>query len=211
MLGTAFQFKNVARRRWGIVLVASLVTILSFGSVSRADATSAQQVSAAESNALAGPAVPPTQWVYIRSFVSDLNLGVSGSSPNNGAPIIQWKREGKQDQAWKFIKPTSSSTSSYIVNAGTSSWKAMGVSGGSKANGGKIIQWDYLGVADQIWRLEEVGTNSYQKIYYRLVNLNSDKCLAVPNGATTPVQAIQWDCSYNRPDQWWFLPPWPAS
>ncbi|WP_328474837.1 RICIN domain-containing protein [Actinoplanes sp. NBC_00393] len=200
MLGISLQVTGVGRRRLGTILAASLITVLSFGSATQAAPTPARQVNAAGA-----------EWVYIINYLTGSVLGVSNSSANNGAPIIQWKREGNQDQAWTFSEPLhTTNTFQSIRNGGTSKWMAMGVSASSTKNGGKIIQWNYLVLRDQMWWLRPAGKNSSGVPYYRIENLNSGKCVGIPNGTLQPVQAIQWTCSDDLPDQWWYLAPWSA-
>ncbi|WP_212992204.1 RICIN domain-containing protein [Actinoplanes auranticolor] len=145
-------------------------------------------------------------WSYIQNVRTGLYLAVSGSSDANGAPILQWeKRTGNQEQAWTFTETSYPAGYMAIRNAGTSSWKAMGISRSGLHDGAPAIQWDYRpGLEDQIW-----GFYGGTLGVYRLQNLNSGKCLAIPgSNPARGVHAVQWECSSNL-DQAWAVTSWP--
>ncbi|MFD7896902.1 RICIN domain-containing protein [Streptomyces sp. NPDC059743] len=78
----------------------------------------------------------------------------------------------------------------------------MDVANGSKADGARIQQWDCYGGTPEKWRLDVVSTINGVN-YYAFVNMNSGKCLDVPNGSTTPgVELQQWTCWSGDMQQW---------
>ncbi|HTJ72354.1 MAG TPA: RICIN domain-containing protein [Actinospica sp.] len=97
--------------------------------------------------------------------------------------------------------PTSGST--YTLKNGKSSY-LMDVSGGSTANGGKIIQWASNGGSNQKWTLKQVsGTSDV----FTVVSVNSGLCLEVPSSSTTEgVQLDQWTCNGGTNQEWAFDP-----
>ncbi|PYC79556.1 glycoside hydrolase [Streptomyces tateyamensis] len=83
-----------------------------------------------------------------------------------------------------------------LKNVGTA--MLMDVSGGSTANGGKIIQWASTGAANQQWTLTRVADN-----IFTLTSVQSGLCLDVPSRSTTAgVQLQQWTCNGGTNQQW---------
>jgi hypothetical protein len=77
-----------------------------------------------------------------------------------------------------------------LLTNNTTPAKALGISGSSQADGGKAIQWTHQpSNPDQQWIREANGDK------FRLINVNSQQCLAIPHGAPEHnIQAIQWTC-----------------
>jgi hypothetical protein len=76
----------------------------------------------------------------------------------------------------------------------------MDVSGGSIANGGKIIQWTNHSGTNQHWTLHQVSGN-----VFTVVNVNSGLCLDVPNSSSTQgLQLDQWTCTGGANQEWVF-------
>ncbi|MFE9018083.1 RICIN domain-containing protein [Streptomyces sp. NPDC007808] len=114
-------------------------------------------------------------------------LDVSGVSPDNGAPVIQWDWWGGDNQRWRL----EAVGDGYVRAVAQHSGKVLDVSGISPDNGAPVIQWDWWGGDNQRWRFESVADGVHQ-----LTAKHSGKVLDVSgispdNGA--PV--IQWD--------WW--------
>jgi hypothetical protein len=191
------------------LLAATILAVLGASVPAHADTTVApgpglHRVTLAELRAAAATDAAAVQWIFIVNVNSGLTLAVAGSDDDNGAPIIQYDmRPGQnaQEQAWMW-----SLVGDYIVmrNAGTSTWKAAGISRSSTANNAKAIQWTYTpGLQDQQWIVGEYNDDTY-----RFKNRNSGKCLAIPSSSTTRgTQAIQWTCS-NGLEQRWALYAW---
>lgn len=148
-----------------------------------------------------------TNWYRIMNWNSKLYLTVAAPADVNGSPIVQrGLLAGSQSQAWT-LTPGTVSGYSYLRNAATSSWKALGISGSSPSDGGKAIIWTYIsGLADQQWHQ---GLLLPGLLARPLVNLNSGKCLAIPASSTAAgVQAVQWGCRTGLADQYWVLTSW---
>jgi hypothetical protein len=114
-------------------------------------------------------------------------LDVSGISPDNGAPVIQWDHWGGDNQRWRL----EAVGDGYVRAVAQHSGKVLDVSGISTDNGAPLIQWDWWGGDNQRWLFDTVTDG-----VHRLVAKHSGKVLDVSgisrdNGA--PV--IQWD--------WW--------
>ncbi|WP_433796680.1 RICIN domain-containing protein [Actinoplanes sp. CA-252034] len=152
----------------------------------------------------AAQADPGDGWFSYQNTNSLLFLAVNGGSDANGAKIIQYHEEVQEptdqpipDQDWRIVPREGQWVT--LFNAGTSPWKVLGVSGGSKANGAKIIQWEYEeDNRDQQWDVVSAGGT---RVY--LLNRNSNKCLAIPAGShRVGEQAIQWTCNGGTEQIW---------
>jgi len=67
----------------------------------------------------------------------------------------------------------------------------MDVAGASLNDGADINQWTYSGNNNQRWRIESVGSG-----FYRVVSVNSSKCVDVVGNSTADGVAInQWPCN----------------
>ncbi|MFC0844130.1 RICIN domain-containing protein [Streptomyces noboritoensis] len=78
----------------------------------------------------------------------------------------------------------------------------LAVPGGSTQDGRGLIQWGCDVWPDQQWQFE-YAFSSGAISYYRVRNLNSGQCLAVPGADTTAGrQVVQWPCS-TLPDHYW--------
>jgi hypothetical protein len=78
----------------------------------------------------------------------------------------------------------------------------MDVAYGATVDGGRIQQWDCYGGTPEKWRLDVTSTINGVN-YYEVVNMNSGKCLDVPNGSTDRgVELQQWTCWSGDMQQW---------
>jgi hypothetical protein len=195
-------------RRLAAPLVVAVVAVLGAtvpAHASSIKAPSLHRVTPSEFEAMS-PEQLATTWWLIQNVNSGLFLTAAAPASTNGSPVVQRSLlPGSQSQAWTFTAGSVAGYS-YLRSAATSSWKALGISGSSTANGGKAIQWTYVsGLADQQWHQYYP---SMVDEYFELQNLNSSKCLGIPGSSTTAgVQAIQWDCR-GIGDQYWELYYW---
>ncbi|MCE3251513.1 MAG: Dextranase [Cellvibrio sp.] len=89
----------------------------------------------------------------------------------------------------------------YIITA-KASGKVLDVSEASSANGAGVHQWEYLGKANQQWRLEDAGDG----LYY-LVASHSGKLLDIQEGSTTEgAYAHQWEQAGVASQRWTLEP-----
>ncbi|WP_426503788.1 RICIN domain-containing protein [Dactylosporangium sp. McL0621] len=199
-------------RRLSAVLVLVTAGVLGTASPVHAEPAAAtlphgRVMSLAEVQAEVAAAPAETHWYRIMNWNSKLYLTVAAPADVNGSPIVQrGYLGGSQSQAWTLTAGTVEHYS-YLRSAATSSWKALGISGSSAANGGKAINWTYTpGLADQQWRQ---GLPLPGLLVYPLKNLNSSKCLGIPGSSKDAgVQAIQWDCRTGLGDQYWVFTSW---
>jgi hypothetical protein len=78
----------------------------------------------------------------------------------------------------------------------------MDVANGSTADGARIQQWDCYGGTPEKWRLDVISIIN-GIYYYAFVNMNSGKCLDVPNGnPASGVELNQWTCWSGAMQQW---------
>lgn len=134
-------------------------------------------------------------WMRIINVATGLGLGVAGSRPDDGAPIIQWGERPVRDQAWKLDLIGNGFVA--LRNANRDPWSTLGI------YNSKAIQFGYTAAADQMWCAVPVVVGRFM-----LVNKKSGKCLAIP--AANPeagIQAIEWPCN-GEDDQMWFLRFW---
>lgn len=91
-------------------------------------------------------------WTRLSSRYSGKCLGISGGSTAAGAQAIQWDCNGNPDQFVQFqwTGKTSGGWPVYHI-IDYNSGMCLGVSGGSTAQGAKVIQWPCNGNADQEW------------------------------------------------------------
>ncbi|WP_370417978.1 RICIN domain-containing protein [Streptomyces sp. QH1-20] len=99
-------------------------------------------------------------------------------------------------------KPGPSGATAYGWVRNVNSAHCLAVPGGSTENGIGLIQWGCGNWRDHYWQFE-YAFNSGGRSYYRLRNLNSGQCLAVPGASTNPgTQVIQWPCGTWKDHYW---------
>ncbi|MEV7024774.1 trypsin-like serine protease [Kitasatospora sp. NPDC093558] len=126
-------------------------------------------------------------------------LAIPASSKTMGEGAIQWGCKGLADQQWS-ARPVPNTGFVEIVSL--NSQFCLGVQGGSMTPGERAIQWECNGNADQQWTRQ---VDSYQdgEAVYKLVNHQSDQCLAILGGnANQGEKAIQWPCGENADHKW---------
>jgi hypothetical protein len=123
-------------------------------------------------------------------------LDVSGISPDNGAPVIQWDWWGGDNQRWRL----EAIGDGYVRAVAQHSGKVLDVSGISPDNGAPLIQWDWWGGDNQRWRLEPVADG-----VFRLLAKHSGKALDVSGISTANgAPVIQWDWWGGDNQRWEF-------
>jgi hypothetical protein len=75
-------------------------------------------------------------------------LDVPEASMEGGVRLIQWKRNGRFNQRWTFIK----TGNAYQIRSFKSGLN-LDINQESKKPGAKIIQWDPTGSSNQLWAL----------------------------------------------------------
>ena len=124
---------------------------------------------------------------------------VSGRSPANDGPVIQWAGfPGAANQQWKA---TDAGNGTFTL-AAAHSGKCLNVTGASADNFALIAQYTCAGGVDQQqWRFEPASTPGA----YRIVSVKSGKCVDVPGSSQDNVQLIQYTCANTAPNQQWKL------
>jgi Skp family chaperone for outer membrane proteins len=129
----------------------------------------------------------------ILARTSNLYLDVSGESKNNGAKVLQWTANNKDNQLWTLI-PTSGG---YGRIMSKNSGKVLSVEGGNGREGTKVVQWDINNQAYQEWKVEPVDG-----AWFQLVNRGTGKCLDVPGGSKNRgTELHQWGCQRTNRNQ----------
>lgn len=83
-------------------------------------------------------------------------IDVPEASMEGGVRLIQWKKNGRFNQRWKFIK----TGNAYQIRSFKSGLN-LDINQESKKPGAKIIQWDPSGSSNQLWTLESKTDNLY--------------------------------------------------
>jgi len=138
-----------------------------------------------------------TTYIYAGDRWTTSNLGASPlvwlpMTLSGGTVAVGWQNSWSLDVttgAWSGSSNPASGTTHYLTNG--KSGLVMDVSGGSTANGGKIIQWTSHGGTNQQWKLTQAAGG-----VYTLTNVNSGLCLEVPDHSTAQgTQLDQWTCN----------------
>jgi len=126
---------------------------------------------------------------------------VSENSKVNGASIVQWacnSNPSPGDGQVFTLVPQSPENYEIMAN---SSGKCMNVSGASKTNGAKVIQWTCEPVSNGIWHY--VALSGGNAGYVSFTANHSGQCLNVSGSSTSNgAQIIQWPCSGGFNEMW---------
>ncbi|HEV7589373.1 MAG TPA: RICIN domain-containing protein [Longimicrobium sp.] len=88
----------------------------------------------------------------------------------------------------------------YVIR-NAASYKVMDVSNAGCCNGAWIHQWDYEGLANQQWRITDIGGG-----YYKIVARHSGRALDVESASTSDGARIhQWTYGGLANQQWTFV------
>ena len=132
----------------------------------------------------------------IKPMHSDLVLDVANGSQANGAPIIQHTLHGRPNQLFRLERVPEVRTghssevthNTYRIVANHSN-KVLDVEGASHENGAKLIQWDWHGGPNQLFRIARSSGGGF-----KLSALHSGKALDVARASQDlGVQLVQWD------------------
>ncbi|MET9315350.1 RICIN domain-containing protein [Kribbella sp. NPDC003505] len=153
----------------------------------------------------------PGDGVRMQNAESRRYLTIGNADNGDGVPAIQWSWLSGFEQRWNFTKVRDVQGSDWdewtIKNA--HSYDCLAIPASSLRNGTGAIQWTCgsnnlggEGIDDQRWwiRADPILGG------YQIINVSSNKCLAIPAGSTTlGVQAIQWTCAYDPDQRWWIF------
>ncbi len=132
-----------------------------------------------------------TDQILVRT--NNFYLDVAQESRNNGAKILQWTANNKDNQLWTMI-PTSGG---YNRIMSKNSGKVLSVEGGSSREGAKVVQWDINNQSYQEWKVEQVDG-----AWFHLVNRGTGRCLDVPGGSKNRgTELHQWGCQRTNRNQ----------
>ncbi|GAB3988176.1 hypothetical protein GCM10028807_10260 [Spirosoma daeguense] len=138
----------------------------------------------------------------LKAVHSDKVLDLEGSNQNEGGNVIQYTPSGQANQQWSIEAVGCANTvidpnACYKVTNRNSN-KALGVEGGSTADGAVVKQRTYSGQQWQKWKFQSVGANTYQ-----LVAMHSNKVLDVKDGSTANgALPIQWTNGGRNNQKW---------
>ncbi|MET9315347.1 RICIN domain-containing protein [Kribbella sp. NPDC003505] len=153
----------------------------------------------------------PSYFLRMQNAETFRYLTIGNGSTTPGTSAIQWTWLSGREQQWSFEKVDDESGDSWdqwIITNGHSN-DCLAIPAGSTADGTGAIQWPCtwlsdteLGLPDQRWYVQPDSVLGG----YRIMNVKSGKCLAIPAGNTTlGIQAIQWTCAYDLDQRWWLF------
>lgn len=114
-------------------------------------------------------------WYKVINVNSRKAMDVASASTANGANIQQWSDNGSGAQ--RFAIRRVSGDEFTMVNQ--TSGKCVDVAGWSTVDGGNIAQWDCHGGANQRFKFNGSVTGPVANGRYKLINVNSGKCVDV--------------------------------
>ena len=132
---------------------------------------------------------------YIENQHSGMVLDIEGGNKDNGANLIQYTRNGGQNQQWKVAE----AENGYAKITSVLHGKAIDVADLSKENGANIHIWEYVNGDNQKWQIRAVG-DGYYNIVNKLSGLSMDN-----DGWSTKAGAniIQWALGNKQANQLW--------
>ncbi|MDQ1701388.1 MAG: hypothetical protein QOF57_640, partial [Frankiaceae bacterium] len=134
-------------------------------------------------------AIPTTSWYTVVAGNSGKCVDARAAATANGTAVQQYTCTGGTAQQWQF---RAAPTAGYVVVVNNNSPNpAWDVAGPSTADGALVHLWSNGGWASQEWQPVQEANGAYH-----FVNLNSGKCLDVPNASTADsVQLQQYTCN----------------
>lgn len=124
-----------------------------------------------------------------------------GALFSNGSPIVQGQVTQEYEDDWCFVDKGSG----YYAIYNRVSGKVLAVPNSSMQAGVKLIQWDFLGKSDQLWKLEPVCATLPANQYYNLMAKHSNLALNVFQASTANnVSIVQWPLGTTKNDNWRF-------
>jgi hypothetical protein len=130
---------------------------------------------------------------FARTLLLACGLAAAGACDNDVAPTAAPPEKAQLS----LFEPTA-----YYVIRNVASGKVMDVSNNSTLNGAWIHQWEYEGLANQQWRITDLGNG-----YYKIVARHSGKALDVESASQSDGARIhQWSYSGLTNQQWRIYP-----
>ena len=112
--------------------------------------------------------------IYYIGTKAGNRLDIKDKDTNNGAIAQIWKKANNDNQAFIFMRLPDGTYKITAYHSGLS----LEVSNSSKANSGKVQQWEFLNeYACKRWYIYDCGNG-----WYKIVNKNSGKCLDIKGG-----------------------------
>ncbi|GAA2143044.1 hypothetical protein GCM10009760_28960 [Kitasatospora kazusensis] len=149
-------------------------------------------------NTASAGTVDTNAWFVLVNRSTGEVLDAPGYAMNDGAPIVQWSRNGGTDQQWKFIDSGDGNYRLQNRNSG----KVLDDYNWSKTEGSELVQWRDLNGANQQFHLAKSPDG-----YVRLINRFSGKAVEVPGGSKADGSHIAQYHDWNGAQQQWQLVP----
>ena len=117
---------------------------------------------------------------------SGKSLAVENALTTDGANVIQNPYAGTNNEKW-FVQDQGSGQ--YSIKNVNATGRGLDVVSSSTASPADINIWYYSGGNNQKFKIEAVGS------YYRIVNVNSGKCIDMAGSSQNNVSIQQYDCN----------------
>ena len=140
-------------------------------------------------------------WWYIRAAADpNYTLDISCAATGNGENLQIWSWDRVPQQQFRFIKSDNDET--YRIEA-RHSGRVLDVASGSRFQGANIGQWEYGGVDQQRWWVQDVGD---WKVAFQ--SKNSGLYIDIAGGVCQNGQNVhQWSKGEGDAAKWWYLTP----
>ncbi|MFC5663092.1 RICIN domain-containing protein [Kitasatospora misakiensis] len=149
-------------------------------------------------NTASAGTVDTNAWYVLVNRATGEALDAPAYATGDGAPLVQWTRNGGTNQQWKFVDSGDGNYRLQNRNSG----KVLDDYNWSKSEGAELVQWRDLNGANQQFRTEKSSDG-----YVRLINRFSGLAVEVPGGAKADGAHIAQYHDWAGPQQQWKLVP----
>ncbi|WP_234435059.1 MULTISPECIES: RICIN domain-containing protein [Streptomyces] len=154
-------------------------------------------------NTASAGTVDTNSWYVLVNRSTGEALDAPAYASNDGAPLVQWSRNGGTNQQWKFIDSGDGNYRLQNRNSG----KVLDDYNWSKTEGSELVQWRDLNGANQQFHMEKSSDG-----YVRLINRFSGMAVEVPGGSKADGSHIaQYHDWAGAQQQWQLVPAGSAS
>jgi hypothetical protein len=84
-------------------------------------------------------------------------LDVPGATFSKGERLVQWEKNRRWNQRWRFIKGSKGVIIQSVLNG-----LCLDIAEEKRENGAKVVQWEKTGGSNQQWIPEQVGNGVYR-------------------------------------------------
>lgn len=84
-------------------------------------------------------------------------LDVPGATFKKGERLVQWEKNRRWNQRWRFVKGSKGVLIQSVLNG-----QCLDIAEEKRENGAKVVQWEKTGGSNQQWILEQAGNGIYK-------------------------------------------------